>query len=320
MRGRAVARGRPIVVEWAAEVRDFLRGTRQVEKSVDEVADELQDAAKDADRFEDRFTESMRDAERQADRSARNMGRDFGRLEGDMADVGKEGASELRQNLAEGLSSGNIEDVVQDTLGGLVSGLDGVVGGVVATLAGVAAFAFNAAREEAEAQVQALEDLAQSVIDRMLELQSSILTSKDAADLLAEAVQQNPEHWQKVADLAAEAGVNWTDVATKVIEGGGSAQDVYQELYDIIAEGTETGARGVQNRTDEANAARELLGILRDTEGEVQDVAKEYALVEEALRNTAGYSNEVKENLRRAEDFARGLRGELPYRGGNQAV
>jgi len=322
MRGRAVARGRPIVVEWAAEVRDFLRGTRQVEKSVDEVADELQDAAKDADRFEDRFTEAMRDAERQADRSARNMGRDFGRLEGDMADVGKEGASELKQNLSEGLSSGNIEDVVQDTLGGLVSGLSGVLGGVVAGLAGIGAIAFQQMREDAELQMQALVSIGEAVVTRMQEIQSSILTARDAQIVLNEAVAENPEYWLRIKELADEAGVDWFEFASAVIEGGAEAQDAYEKLNDIITDNVaaESRSQGVRALNDQGEAAEDLREELQDVEGKVQDLAKEYEITADAAGRLLDISDRTKRNLQGARDATRGLRGELPYGGGNVPV
>jgi hypothetical protein len=261
----------------------------------------------------------MKEAARDADRAARDIGRDFGRVEREMGDIGKESASEFKQNLSETLSSGGgIEDVVQDTLGGLVSGLEGTLGTVLAGLAGLAALAFSKAREQAAIEAQALADLGDSIITHMQELRSGILTNRDAADLLAESVAQNTDQWHTIADLAKTAGVNWVDMAQDVIEGGSSAEDVYQRLYDIIAEGTTTGARGVQDRSDEANAALALLGHLKDVQGVVQDSASDWRLMEDALRGTAGYSDTVARNLAAARDASRGLRGEMPYYGGNR--
>jgi hypothetical protein len=145
-----VAKGRPIVVEWAANVRDFLKGTGQVEKSVEDVAKELKDATKESGRFEDRFTADMRKAERSADRAAKNIEDDFARAPGKLGEFGSEAGDEFMQNLGESVSSGDVEGLLAGVAGGLVGGLSGPLAFAAGAIGAVAIGVFQKTKEETE--------------------------------------------------------------------------------------------------------------------------------------------------------------------------
>lgn len=147
-----MARDPSIVVRFASNVRDFIKGTDQVEAALEDLADESGDLARDVERDADRMARAYKDAARKADRAGDQLERGFGRKARKVgADAGKETGTEFAQNLGESLSSGNLEDLATDTAGGLVAsfGPAGPIGVALAGLAAVGALQFGKMKAEA---------------------------------------------------------------------------------------------------------------------------------------------------------------------------
>jgi len=274
-----MARGKPIVIEFAAKTRDFLRGTRDVERSTDDIADSLLTAGKDAERFEREFQQSMDAAEREASRTAKSVESDFRDMSGEMGDIGSEGASELRQNMAEGLSSGNLEDVVQGTLGGLVSGLSGVAGGATAVLAGVGAAAVNQIVAHNE-RVRELSETAVATID-------ALYTAADARWTQAKQNQQVQEYLDENKQILAEyqpiiegLGFNYNDFVASVADGTFEARGYMDVLNQIIAQeeaqrrNQSTLTEGDSKRLVDAQRLARVFGGVADEQAEALDINK----------------------------------------------
>jgi hypothetical protein len=170
-----------IRIPFAAEVREFLAGTKQLEDSLDDVADslddistagsdvdakvggDLQDTARTADAAAEKISKSFKTAFHEVEAAGRTSSR---KVKADVADVGDKGSATLRefnaeakQNVAETVSSfdgsaSSAVDAVQGTFGGLVAALGpaGVVGAAVVGIGiGLARNMFSKSQEAAEA-------------------------------------------------------------------------------------------------------------------------------------------------------------------------
>ena len=227
-----MARSRPIVVEFTANVRDFLRKTKDVERSTEDIADELEKAEDAAGDFEDSFTRAMKDAERQAERSGRDIGDSFDGVDDQFGEVGAESGSEFKQNLAESLASGgSVEDIVQDTLAGLVGSLKGPVGAAAAALAGVGVLAFQAMRERAE-ELQVIVEGTREFIQGQFDLIDGYIDQAAQDRQIADWITEHGEFLSDNKDILDELGISVGEYAAGILLGG----DHLDALNDKIAE------------------------------------------------------------------------------------
>jgi hypothetical protein len=109
-----------IVVRIAANVRDFLAGSNQVEDALNDLSTESGDVARDVARDTDRMVDAFRDAGRKIDRSTKDASRD---VRSNLGDTGKEVGQEAIANVGEGIASGSADlaDTFLGTIGGLAS-------------------------------------------------------------------------------------------------------------------------------------------------------------------------------------------------------
>jgi len=292
-----VARGRPIVVEWAANVRDFLKGTKQVERSVEDVADELQDAAKDADRFEDRFTDAMRDAERQADRSARRIEDDFAKAPGKLGEFGEDAGQEFIQNVGESVSAGDIDGIAQGIGGGLLSGLTGPLGLAAAGVGAVVLGVFSKVQAEQEALNQAITERAQTFWEGMLANWEAFQGAWTATDVRAEMQRLLSEEAERMEELrvkAEEAGVPF-DLVVEALAGGVDAQN---ELNRLLEEAEEKNTRWEEATGRQKDLTDEIaVAIDRDVKGAIDDLNTELGITEESLDDANQFAQNMADVL-----------------------
>ena len=277
--------GRPIVIEFASNVRDYLRGTRDVERSTDDIGESLKDASKDADRFEREFRDSMRDAERQADKSARKIEQDFDRAGTSIGDAGEEISGEFQQNLAEGLSSGNLQDVAQSTAGGLVSAFKGPVGWAAGAMAGVVALAFQDIAEKAQVWKDALDSM---IADMRAERDAITgeLSNFDKLQQFNQFLKDNPEYVKATRMEANLAKVSFDEVAYAIRFGGEEQDRVVAKLHETItAAGAVRDEQGkiTGNIDGSVIAADRLLRKIEDSEQAMSDEEKHARDVGEAI-------------------------------------
>ena len=109
-------------------------------------------------------------------------------------------------------------------------------------------------------------------------------------------------------------------VVTDIIEGGSKAEAVYGELRDIMADDViyTSAKEGTNALGEQGEAASKLTGLLQEVGGEVQDTVAEYELLNDVAAPLVNVTDQMRRNLQGAKDAARGLRGELPYYGGNR--
>lgn len=256
--------GRPIVIEFASSVRDFLKGTKDVERSLDGIADELKDAGRDAEAFERRFESSMKDAARSADKAARDIKTDLDKGlngKGGVADIGAEAGDELMSNLGESIASGDLSSVALDTLGGLIGSLKGGAAGFAAVGIAIAGAVWNAFYQES----QKLKELTNEYLDITDEVTQEL--DKLAALRLSLTELGGGDYGQGLADLkkySQDIGVSFEELARVV---NGETTPAVEETRRVLQQQFDTLSAQYQLTSDLSgedmirwNALKEILG------------------------------------------------------------
>jgi hypothetical protein len=311
-----MAAGNPsIVVRFAANVRDFLAGTDQVERALTDLESESGDLARsteqDTDRMERAFRDAGRKIEATADRTGREAGQGFRRSTADAGrEAGRETANEFAQNLGESLASGNIEDIGADTAGGLISGfasMGGVWGGVLAGLAIPVTAVFAKIRADAEKTRERVSTIADALRDvsaeserQLAEMNARTFTEDNGV----EAAERLAAAFEAAGVTAEEARGYWAGVPQDVAAVEGKMQRL-QRRAEKITEDSRTGLMSLQEIVHAQRAGTEK------TLDPVQKMAIEWRAVESASR--AHLAN-VKE-ARRIVDAERGILGTGGYQG-----
>ena len=251
--------GRPIVIEFASNVRDFLRGTRDVERSTEDIGDSLKDASRDSERFEREFRDSMKDAERQAGKTSRNIEQDFDKTPGKLGEIGEDAGGEFVQNIGEAVSSGDVGGLIEGTLGGIVSGLKGPMGLAAAGLAGVAVLAFQKVRDEAEALNAFYESWQESFLGLVYATGDALTAAAVEADYASWLQDMNDklvEFSPLLADIKLDSETFWRNLYA----GGDSAEDLLGYLSAVVDQGYAAELEGGdQALIDAKNAAQQII-------------------------------------------------------------
>ena len=265
-----------IRIPFLAEVRDFLRGTSDVESALDDVSDALDDVSDngratgaDVARY---LTDGAEKAEQAADEAGRSFRTAFDTLrrEANVAaddtsnsvkkgfdDAGEASATfkdETRQNLSESVSSfrGDVEDIpqlLQDVLGGVSADL-GAIGGLAA--AGGAALIGTTI-----AQLQAMADRINEAKEEAAALAAEIVETGqglEGVDLAAKL-----REWSLAIGDARSWWELWQSDAVTNIELVSQAADRVGEdvgaMYAAMASGDLDDARTLLDRYREAQQA-----------------------------------------------------------------
>ena len=298
---------RPIVIEFAANVRDFLRGSKDVERATEDIADELKDAGRDAERFEREFRESMRDAEKAADKTARNAERDFDRMGDEMGEVGSEAGDEFKQNLSESLSSGDVDSLVQDTLGGVISGLSGFAAVGATAVAGVAALVFNEMQEQAE-KAAALAESTVASIDGLYDVIDQRWTQAKANQQVQTFLEENKALLAEIEPFARNIGIDFDNWAVQLSGATGQHEQALRVLDDIIAaERARRDELGLQagewSKTEQD--AQHVKSLIEDTVKDVSDWRYQQELVNDTYDRYAEMTGQAAANWQETHNWAK---------------
>lgn len=225
-----------IVVRIAANVRDFLAGTNQVEDALDDLATESGDLARDVEQDTDRMVRAFRDAGRKIDTTTRDAGRD---AKENLGDTGREIGSETAANIAEGIGSGKVDvrDALLGTIGGIVPALSPAFAGIA--LAGGTAVAamlakIDAQKEKAKAAGVAFFDAYRDGLIESSEREGLLIAALGAEDYQDALI--------RIGDIARESGVPVEELVEALTTGRKSF---------AVTEALERAARAAE-RTDKA--------------------------------------------------------------------
>jgi hypothetical protein len=245
-----------IVVRIASNVREFLKGTDQVERALDDLGDESGDLSLDVERDTRRMEDAFRDAAASIDKSSRKAERSVREGFADPAvesgkEAGSEVGAEFASNLGESLASSDLSGLGRDTAAGLVSGFASIGGPIGLVLAGVAATAagvFAGITSAAEASKERIDELYQSLIGGDALASESLKESQALAylDSLGSSADQ-------VLDAYEAIGVSLPDVVAALAGDEGARQR--------IAEATDKATDSLFAQEDAATKAGDALTI-----------------------------------------------------------
>lgn len=269
----------PIKIDFISNVRDLLRGTKQVEDAFDDVADSLDDVARDGDQALGRLDDSFRDLARRA-RDAKDDVQDVGKKGFKVAgDASSEFKSEALANLSEVSSSfdGSMESIgelVQGTLGGVTANIPLVGLGAAAAAAAVGTItdayikADEATKEARDSAYEYGLTIASSgeyaeAASRINELTGSVEGLQRVQDIATVSGWKQKDVLKALATgdglpaltKAFDDGANSTLVAgRRVLELQGSLEGAAQG-FDLAAHGAELNARALYDLASQAGAA-----------------------------------------------------------------
>ncbi|MFT4296530.1 MAG: hypothetical protein QM582_14070 [Micropruina sp.] len=323
-----------------SDVRQFLKGTADVEKALDDVAGSLDDlareTAKDADKagdaIERSFSDALKEVRQETKKTARDMGddlkrgtKDAGEGFDDLKDEAKDSAKEAAASF-----SGEFEDVadyVQEVLAQALQGF-GPIGAAagIAAAAGIGILVANLqdSAEKAKEAQEAVADLAGQLYDvkgdpraldylsRMQELVGSIVDEKSWYEFWQPKnvtwIEQQDKLWansnttmeQRNAILRAQAG----DTASAE-----AALNAYNQAIEAEQRNTRTWVdqygvlhRETSQRAKDLTAERDQL---QQTTGAMAEAKRQYEAVAAADQKRAQAIEAARES---DENFAASLR------------
>lgn len=240
-----------IAINFLADVKDFLRGTKNVEEELDDVADALDDVAKEGEQATEKLEKSFKEMAKEASRAGREAGDGIGDNLKKTAKIGEEASGEIKDefksNLSEVTSSfnGSVEsmgDLVQGTLGGLVGGLGPVgqaAGAAGAVGVGLIIASLVQAEEQSEAARQRITELGLAMIEAGTEgeVPLDIIVNN-----LKAIITNGDEARKKFRDIQTETKgleISATGIA-EAYAGNTEALDEQLDVYDELIEGEKT--------------------------------------------------------------------------------
>ncbi len=275
---------RELRTDFTGDADSLVGAAKDAEKAFDRTADASKDLGKqagitdaDIDAMADALHKSIKDSESAKD-SLKKMREEIKRLgddapaetkkvskglhdvADDAAEAGKEAGQEFRQNLGESVASGDMSSIVQDTLGGLVSGLGPVLGTAAAGVGLIVTGVFGKFQKDAEALAELVESRA-SLLRERFGLVSDEIDRAFKQDQLESWVTDNIDALQKIRGPLEQLGIDASDYATAIFEGGDAYEAQIGQLRGIMdAHGHLEGPIGHQKIVyDETGLAAETI-------------------------------------------------------------
>lgn len=162
-----------ISINFLADVRDFLKGTKNVEDGLDDVADSLDEVARDGEKstekLEDSFRELARASKKSGDDVGDNMKQGFRKAEEGAQNFKEEAMSTAKESAAsfDGSAESIVDSFQEIAANAFVGfGAKGIIAGLAAAAGiGVASAAIIAVEEDAKEAQQRVADLGTAFIE-----------------------------------------------------------------------------------------------------------------------------------------------------------
>jgi hypothetical protein len=292
-----------ISINFLADVRDFLRGTKNVEEELDDVADSLDEVAKDGvkatEKLEDGFKDLAKKAKQAGDDIEKGIGDGTkrGAKQGEQAtDVYKK---EAIANVSEVTSSftGSWEsaaDAVQGTLGGVVADLGpagAAIGAAGAIGIGLLTQAIIQAEEAAKETTARIGELGLEMIEAGSDGEVPLQT---VIENLKEIITNSEEATKKFQDIARASKFVGTQVEQLALAYAGNEEALEGQL-GVIEELIEAGQKEVDSASENASrfavVSQAKVQTLEAQQKELQKIQEETeraAEIEQAWLNSGG--------------------------------
>jgi hypothetical protein len=287
------------------DARDFLSGTKDMEKALDDVSKDLKDTAKDSDKAVD---EMERDFSRAA-KAAKDAGNDIGRgvkkgtVQAETAtDVYKK---EAIANVSEVTSSftGSWEsaaDAVQGTLGGVVADL-GPTGAALGAAGAIGVGLLTAALVKMEEDAKKAQERISELGLEMIEAGSNgEIPLETIASNLQEIITNSEEATKKFQDITRASKFLNTSVEQTALAYAGNKEALEGQLDvldDLIKAGEEETKLMSENASRFGTVSVAKLDSLKAQQSELQKVQKETetaAAIEQAWLASGGAEIQAK--------------------------
>lgn len=282
-----------ISINFLADVKDFLRGTTNVEDSLDDVSDSLNEMAKDGDKATEDLTKSFRELQKEASRAGREAGDGIGTNLKKGFKEASQGAEDLAENTKSNAKEvgasfdGSIESIV-DGFQGLAAeafegfGPAGVAAGVaVAAGIGLASQSIIQTEEQAKAARDRIRELGLAIIesggdgavlDYVTENLKNIVTNSDDATKKFKDILALSKKFPALAEdvgLMAVAFAGNSDAADVMIAKLKAAADAEQALSGDVANGDtafEERAKELRRTADELKRIQDEAKLAQQAE------------------------------------------------------
>lgn len=265
-----MATGRPITIEFAADVQKFLRDAKKLDVSLEDIQTALKSADAAADKSGAGIDSSMnraegglRDFAAEAERAARDSGRAFRRMDDDaeraahgMGDAGREAGQEFRQNLGQAIGSGgSLDEVVGETIGSLVGSVSGPLAGAFVAVGAAGMLAFNSIRERAERVAETTSELVDVVLGVSGRL--DVLGRKAIFEKWLEGLRNNADAAEDFAAAIRDGVITAEELRDAVTGVPGAAEAVRAKMQAVKdeTEGAGKFARSIGSAYKDAVAA-----------------------------------------------------------------
>lgn len=283
-----------ISINFLADVRDFLKGTKNVEDSLDDVADSLDDVVKEGDqatgKLEDSFKELAKQAKKSGDDIADGIGSGTKRGAQEAEDATQVLKKEAIANLSEVTSSfdGSITSLaqgIQGTLGGIVQDLGplGIAAGALgAAGVGLLIKAYEDANEQVEAAKIRVAELGKLLIETGADGEIPIRAIADNFKEIAVGSDDARRAFKTIKKEADDLGLSAGELATAYAGGEEAVKSQLKELDKLLQKERDHQQAVLEGTAEfDENSAKKITDIVAQ-QVELRKVQKETELAQEA--------------------------------------
>lgn len=327
-----------VEINVGSNVREFQRGTKDVEGALEDVADALDDVAKDADKAGRKMGDEIGDGARDASKSVERLERSFkevadaskretGRAGDAMKKNTKEATTQAAQDLGE-LKDEAIQNASETfssfdgSVDSLVDGIQGTFGGIVSNMGAAGAVAgglLAVGIGYAVAQGESLAEAITTAKERSAELAGELievdgdLSQIQWAEKVKEwglAIDDSREWWEFWQEDARTAFDVASDYADKF---GLSLKDVSLGLSGVDAAAATRSVKQLKDQVEDLTKARErssqsteredLSAEIRAREKLIEKLEQQGGVTEEAIRQNEIYA-EIGDEVAAADEAA----------------
>ena len=294
-----------ISINFLADVRDFLKGTKNVEDELDDVADSLDDVAKEGEQA----TEKLEDGFKELAKASKKAGDDIGDNFKKGTKEAGEGLDDLQENSKSNAKEvaasfdGSVESIVDGFQGLAAEAFEGfgaaglIAGAALAAGIGLATAEFQRTEEEAQKARERIGELGLAMIEagakgeRPLEsvieaLQGIVSNSDDAVKKFSD-IQRAAKFVGNSAEDLAVAYAGQSDALEGQLDVLDDLITKEQAVTDAQAENASRFAAVTQGKVDTLEKQREELE-------RIQEETKNAAAIEQAWLKSGGAEIQAK--------------------------
>lgn len=267
-----------ISINFLADVRDFLKGTKNVEDGLDDVADSLDDVAKEGEQSTDKLTDNFRELAKAAKKSGDDIGdgmkQGFRRAEEGAQDLKEESLSTAKESAAsfDGSAESIIDSFQEIAANAFVGfGPAGIAAGLAAAAGiGFASTAILNAEEQAKQAKDRVRELGTAFIESGADVAGleafneqlkNIITNADDAPKKLEDIQKLAKDFPDLADDVSTMAVAFAgneDATKSMVKELEEAARKERAYADNVAEGDTYHEKRAQTLEIEAEKLRKV--------------------------------------------------------------